>query len=160
MNCRFRNVALLLIVLFCAGGLASAQSNSRSPQIPALYAGNGNPLIQPWNVRAEFEGPNTADFFNTINNPASPNASLLANPQIAVGPEDILLVANSQIWRLPNGNAPGVIPTGLYPGNQLIGGQAFGAQRVSLDNWIGATALAQLCPTGNTDASSGRHVRV
>jgi hypothetical protein len=153
MNCRFRNVALLLIVLFCAGGLASAQSNSRSPQIPALYAGNGNPLIQPWNVRAEFEGPNTADFFNTINNPASPNASLLANPQIAVGPEDMLLVANSQIWRLPNGNAPGVIPTGLYPGNQLIGGQAFGAQRVSLDNWIGATALAQLCPTGNTDAS-------
>jgi len=141
------------MVLFCAGGLASAQSNSRSPQIPALFAGNGNPLIQPWNVRAEFEGPNTADFFNTINNPATPNASLMANPQIAVGPEDMLLVANSQIWRLPNGNAPGVIPNGLYPGAQLIGGQAFGAQRVSLDNWIGATALANLCPTGNTDAS-------
>jgi hypothetical protein len=118
-----------------------------------MFGSVGNPLLQPWNVRAEFEGPNTADFFNTINNPASPNASLMANPQIAVGPDEMLLVANSQIWRLPNGNAPGVIPTGLYPGAQLIGGQAYGAQRVSLDNWIGATALANLCPTGNTDPS-------
>jgi hypothetical protein len=150
MNCRIRNVALLLFVFVLATGLASAQ---RTPQIPALYSSSGNPLLQPWNVRAEFEGPNTADFFNSINNPASPNASLMANPQIAVGPDEMLLVANSQIWRLPNGVAPGVIPTGLYPGAALIGGQAFGAQRASLDNWIGAAALANLCPTGNTDPS-------
>ena len=25
----------------------------------------------------------------------------MANPQIAVGPDEILLVANSQIWRMP-----------------------------------------------------------
>jgi hypothetical protein len=139
-------------VLILATGLASAQS-SPDPRIPALYSTASNPLLQPWNARAEFEGPNTADFFNSINNPASPNASLMANPQIAVGPDEMLLIANSQIWRLPNGNAPGVIPTGLYPGSVLTAGQAFGAQRASLDNWLGATALARLCPTGNTDPS-------
>ncbi|MBZ5626713.1 MAG: hypothetical protein LAQ69_49750 [Acidobacteriia bacterium] len=119
---------------------------------PSSYS-SGNPLVTAATPKAEFEGPSSADFFNSINNPANPNSSLLANPQIAVGPDDIVMVANSQIWRLPNGNAPGVLPTGLNPGLALFAGQAFGAQRASLDSWIGATALAQLCPTGNTDPS-------
>lgn len=156
MNCRIRNVALLLLALVLAAGLGLAQPVGSQPpaRIPAAYSANtSNPLLQPWNVREEFEGPNTADFFNSINNPTSPNASLLANPQIAVGPDEIVMVSNSQIWRLPNGNAPGVIPTGLYPGSVLIGGQAFGAQRASLDNWIGTAVLANLCPTGNNDPS-------
>ena len=155
MHCRLRNVALLLFVLVLVAGLAPAQSNSPSARIPALYPTATNPQLKAWNVREEFEGPNTADFFNSINNPNSPNASLMANPQIAVGPDEMLLVANSQIWRLPNGNASGNIPTGLYPGSALIGGQAFGAQRASLDNWIGSSALAVLCPTGNPDLTTG-----
>src|ERR1043166_367393 len=121
---RIRNVALLLFLFVMAIGLATAQSTPPA-RIPSLYSAVGNPLLQPWNVREEFEGMNTADFFNSINNPNSPNASLMADPQIAAGPDEIIMVANSQIWRLPNGNAPGVIPTGLYPGNQLIGGQGF-----------------------------------
>jgi hypothetical protein len=95
--------------------------------------------------RAEFEGPSQSDFFN--GNSTLGTVAPVGGAQIAVGPEDILLVANQTIWRLPNGNAAGVVPTGLYPGAQLIGGQAFGAQRVFLDNWIGTTALAQLCPS-------------
>src|SRR5882724_1195993 len=151
MKCRSRKITLPSLVLGLAAGLA-AQS-SPPARIPAAYSTANNPLVTNATPRIEFEGPNTADFFNSINNPNSPNSSLMANPQIAVGPDEIVMVANSQIWRLPNGNAAGNLPTGLYPGSALIGGQGFGAQRASLDNWIGAKALADLCPTGNTDPS-------
>lgn len=152
MNCRSRNVTLLFLVLVVAAGFAAAQSTPPA-RIPASYPTANNPMVTGATPRIEFEGPNTADFFNSINNPNAPNSNLMANPQIAVGPDEIVMVVNSQIWRLPNGNAAGNLPTGLYPGSVLIGGQGFGAQRASLDNWIGATALAQLCPTGNTDPS-------
>jgi hypothetical protein len=113
-------------------------------RIPAPYP-TTNPLVTSATPRAEFEGPAQSDFFN--GNGTLGSVAPVGGAQIAVGPEDILLVANDTIWRLPNGNAAGVVPTGLYPGAQLIGGQAFGAQRVFLDNWIGTTALAQLCPS-------------
>src|ERR1051325_1925405 len=149
MKRRSQNIPSIVLLL-AAGALAQPKPPAR---IPAAYSTANNPLVTNATPRIEFEGPYTADFFNTINNPGNPNSSLLANPQIAVGPDEIVMVVNSQIWRLPNGNGAGNLPTGLYPGSVLIGGQGFGAQRASLDNWIGATALAQLCPTGNTDPS-------
>jgi hypothetical protein len=130
-----------LVSLGLAANIASAAVPDR---IPAPYP-TTNPLATSATPRAEFEGPSQSDFFN--GNSSLGTASPVGSAQIAVGPEDILLVANNTIWRLPNGNAAGVVPTGLYPGAQLIGGQAFGAQRVFLDNWIGTAALAQLCPS-------------
>jgi len=119
-----------LVSLGLAANIASAAVPAR---IPAPYP-TGNPLVTPSTPRAEFEGPSQTDF---LNGNSTLGAGPLGSAQIAVGPEDILLVANSSIWRLPNGDAPGVIPTGLNPGSQLLGGQPFGAQRVFLDNWIG-----------------------
>jgi hypothetical protein len=97
-----------------------------------------------------FEGPNATDYFNF-----QQNFNLLANPQIAVGPEDILMVVNAQIFRTPNGNAPGVTPTNLYPNYTALGGQANAYQRSFLDNWIGEAALNQLCPTGSPSTAGG-----
>jgi len=130
-----------LVALGLAANLVSGAVPAR---IPAPYP-SGNPLVTAVTPRAEFEGPSQTDF---LNGNSTLGAGPLGSAQIAVGPEDILLVANSSIWRLPNGNAPGVIPTGLNPGAQLIGGQPFGAQRVFLDNWIGEQPLGHLCPTG------------
>jgi hypothetical protein len=130
-----------LVSLGLAANIASAAVPAR---IPAPYP-TANPLVTPSTPRAEFEGPSQVDF---LNGNSTLGAGPLGSAQIAVGPEDILLVANSSIWRLPNGNAPGVIPTGLNPGAQLTGGQPFGAQRVFLDNWIGEQPLGHLCPTG------------
>jgi hypothetical protein len=151
MKFRSRNVPLLLLVLAVAAGLVWAD-NTVPARIPAPYS-SANPRVTAATPRAEFEGPNSADYFNTINNFSAPGASILANPQIAAGPDELVMVVNSQIWRLPNGNAPGNIPTGLNPGAALIAGQPYGAQRAFLDNWIGEDALAVLCPTGNNGIS-------
>jgi hypothetical protein len=137
-----------LVSLGLAANIASAAVPAR---IPAPYP-TTNPLATPATPRAEFEGPNQTDFLN--GNSSLGTAGPSASAQIAVGPEDILLVSNNTIWRLPNGNAAGVIPTGLNPGAQLIGGQPFGAQRVFLDNWIGEAALAQLCPSRTVNPGS------
>src|SRR5229473_4407049 len=112
-----------LVSLGLAANIASAAVPDR---IPAPYP-TTNPLATPSTPRAEFEGPSHTDFFN--GNSTLGTAGPSASAQIAVGPEDILLVANNVIWRLPNGNAAGVVPTGLNPGLQLTPGQPFGAQR-------------------------------
>jgi len=126
---------------------------SQQPRIPATYP-TSNPLAPAsggvGTQRAQFEGPNATDYFTFQN-----NFNLAANPQIAVGPEDILLVVNSQIFRTPNGNAPGVTPTTLYPNYTATGGQANAFQRAFLDNWIGEAALNQLCPTGAQSTVGG-----
>ena len=140
--------------------VATAQGPARIPisvsqtsRIPATYP-NSNPLApQTGGVgsqRAQFEGPNATDYFTFQN-----NFNLAANPQIAVGPEDILLVVNSQIFRTPNGNAAGVTPTTLYPNYTATGGQANAFQRAFLDNWVGEAALNQLCPTGAQSGIGG-----
>jgi len=129
-----------------AVGIASAQVPAR---IPATYPNGSNPQAAA-NTLAVFEGPNATDYFNF-----QQNFNLLANPQIATGPEDILMIVNSQIFRVPNGNAPGVTPTNLYPNYTAIGGQASSYQRAFLDNWLGEAAVNQLCPTGATTTAGG-----
>jgi len=126
-NQRFAAAALLLV----SAAYVTAQVPAR---IPGTYP-SGNPLAAP-NTLGVFEGPNATDYFNF-----QQNFNLLANPQIAVGPEDIVMVVNSQIFRTPNGNAQGVTPTVLYPNYTAIGGQGNAYQRAFLDNWIGEAAL-------------------
>lgn len=136
---------LSLAAMGLAVGVASAQVPAR---IPATYP-SANPQAAAGTLGL-FEGPNATDYFNF-----QQNFNLLANPQIAVGPEDILMVVNSQIFRTPNGNAPGVTPTTLYPNYTAIGGQGNAYQRAFLDNWIGEAALNQLCPTGAPSTAGG-----
>ena len=136
-------------------GLASIASADVPARIPDVYA-TGNPLATSTAnggkpaPRAEFEGPASgSDFLNYVTNP---NANLLANPQVAVGPDDIVMIVNAEIFRVQNGNGPGNVPTNLYPDYQAYGGGVNGAQKAGLDNWIGEAPLAQLCPTGNPHA--------
>jgi hypothetical protein len=146
MNPIQTKVALLLVI---ASGLVWADT-----RIPAPYS-TANPRVTAATPRAEFEGPNSGDYLNTINNFSNPNANILANPSMAAGPDELVMVVNSQIWRLPNGNAPGVVPNGLNPGSALVAGEPYGAQRAFLDNWMGEAALAVLCPTGNSSMAAG-----
>jgi hypothetical protein len=90
-----------------------------APRIPAAGAGR------------QFQGLAVTDYFGFEQNFISP-----ANPQLAVGPDDILGIVNRQIFRLPNPNAPGVTPA-TNPN----------AQKAFLDVWIGEAALNELCPT-------------
>lgn len=121
-------------------GVADRAPNTPiSARIPGVYPSGSNPQAAP-NTRAIFEGPNATDYFNFAQTDSS-----LANPEVAVGPEDIVMVVNRQIFRVPNGNAPGVAPTVLNP---LFTGSTV-SQKAFLDNWIGETALNQLCPTGS-----------
>lgn len=97
-----------------------------APRIPAPGAGR------------QFQGLAVTDYFSFEQNYSSP-----ANPQLAVGPDDILGIVNRQIFRLPNPNAPGVTPA-TNPN----------AQKAFLDVWIGEPALNELCPTSPRTAFS------
>ncbi len=138
-------------VISVTTGFGSSRAPVANQQLPARIPSSytGNPLA-PANQRAIFEGPNATDYFNF-----QQNFNVLANPQIATGPEDILMIVNSQIFRTPNGNAQGVSPTTLYPNYTAVGGQGFAFQRAFLDNWIGVAALNQLCPTGAPSTEGG-----
>src|SRR5260370_16778047 len=98
-------------VISVTTGFGSSRAPVANQQLPARIPSSytGNPLA-PSNQRAIFEGPNATDYFNF-----QQNFNVLANPQIATGPEDILMIGNSHIFRPPNGNAQVVAPTTLYP---------------------------------------------
>src|SRR4051812_8302566 len=88
--------------------------------------------------RWQIEGLGTSDFsladFASIVDP---------EPDIAVGPDDILIAAGSTISRLPNPNGAGRTPSFDVR-----------AEKVTLDTWLGSTALGQLCPTAPRSAST------
>ncbi|MBK9169703.1 MAG: hypothetical protein IPM24_19895 [Bryobacterales bacterium] len=121
-----------------SGGAGSSPSQTYQPpaRIPAHYP-TSNPKATA-NTRALIEGPSVTDYFNFEQNFISP-----PNPQIAVGPDDILMIVNRQIFRVPNGNAAGVTPSVLNP---FATGSPV-AQKAFLDVWIGEAALDNLCPT-------------
>ncbi|MBL8178619.1 MAG: hypothetical protein JNK48_28355 [Bryobacterales bacterium] len=92
----------------------------------------------------EWEGIASTDYF-TIE-----PLAVVPNPDIAVGPDDILTIVNRTIARYPNPNAPrfdnasGTAPvtynptgTNYYPPTS----------RQFLDVWLGEAALNNLCPT-------------
>ncbi|MBL8219806.1 MAG: hypothetical protein JNL62_11285, partial [Bryobacterales bacterium] len=92
----------------------------------------------------EWEGIASTDYF-TIE-----PLAVVPNPDIAVGPDDILTIVNRTIARYPNPNAPrfdnsgGTAPVTYNP----TGTYYFPpTSRQFLDVWLGEAALNELCPT-------------
>src|SRR5689334_12771177 len=131
-------------------GVASAQNRNgsvgaRTPdnptttaRIPSYYSSANAQAPQTGQARAQFEGPAMTDYFNFEQNFLNP-----ANPDLAVGPEDVVMIVNKQIFRVPNANAPAINPP---PQNPFATGSPV-AQKAFLDVWLGETALNALCPT-------------
>jgi hypothetical protein len=93
----------------------------------------------------EWEGIASTDYFSYEPNVYSP-----PNPDIAVGPDDILTVVNRTIARYPNPNAPTTAnPTGRTPILYTPANTFFfpPTSRQFLDVWLGEAALNEMCPT-------------
>jgi len=93
----------------------------------------------------EWEGIASTDYFSYEPNVYSP-----PNPDIAVGPDDILTVVNRTIARYPNPNAAtSANPTGRGPVTYSPANTYFfpPTSRQFLDVWLGEAALNELCPT-------------
>lgn len=106
----------------------------------------------------EWEGLNSTDYLTTLS--IDPNVP--PNPDIAVGPDDILTVVNGIIARYPNYNAPNAVASSTDSRANLSGtlGVPYSAppatagaytfpptSRQWLDVWLGEAALLELCPT-------------
>jgi len=150
MDCsRIRNVALLILALVLAAGLASAQTGVKVSQInsngsvtqttinsTAGGVGAKAPTAGPNGTYKYWDGLSSTDFFNR-----PPLVTQPPNPQIGVGPDDILTIVNRTIARYPNPNALG--NTGVTnPYNNPA------QEAIWLDTWLGITNLATLCPSG------------
>jgi len=159
MNFRIRNVALLFLVLVLAAGLASAQgvkvvnssgntvANTSSDQngpAPKAPTGGANNTYKYWDVLGT--GGTSTDYFSR-----PPYITAPPNPQIAVGPDDIITIVNRTIARYPNinagtsgSNAVGVTNPYNNPPTEFVW----------LDTWlglIGNTALQTVCPSGTSN---------
>jgi len=92
----------------------------------------------------EWEGIASTDYF-TIE-----PLAVVPNPDIAVGPDDILTIVNRTIARYPNPNAPrfdnsgGTAPVTYNPTGTYYYPPT---SRQFLDVWLGEAALNELCPT-------------
>jgi len=93
----------------------------------------------------EWEGIASTDYFTFEASVYSP-----PNPDIAVGPDDILTVVNRTIARYPNPNAPsasnplGTNPVTYNPTNSYYFPPT---SRNFLDVWLGEAAMVELCPS-------------
>jgi len=139
---RIRNVALLLLVLALATGLASAQPGIHVTQIGSSgsvtqtsYDPSTGPAAKAPRAGEYWDAQTDTDYFAV---PAYINAP--PNPQIAVGPDDIITIVNRTVFRYPNPNALGnSLVTNPY-GNSPT-------SRVYVDTWLGVSDLNSLCPT-------------
>ncbi|MFN7936534.1 MAG: S-layer homology domain-containing protein [Bryobacteraceae bacterium] len=92
----------------------------------------------------EWEGIASTDYF-TIE-----PLAVVPNPDIAVGPDDILTIVNRTIARYPNPNAPrfdntsGTASVAYNPSGTFYFPPT---SRQFLDVWLGEVALNELCPT-------------
>ena len=155
MSSKIRNVALLLPAFVLATGLASAQpgvkvsavnstgsvttttltNDSSSGPTAKAPAVDANGLAKYWDGLGT--GGASTNYFSV-----PPYITAPPNPQIAVGPDDILTIVNRTISRFPNPNAAG--NTGVAnPYNNPP------SEYVWLDAWIGIPTLGPiLCPSG------------
>src|ERR1017187_576046 len=146
MNCRIRNVALLLLVLVLATGLASAQQGVKGYSWPNAVA-TGGPGAKAPRAGNYWDGLASTDY---ASNGQPANISSTPNPQIAVGPDDIVTIVNRRIARYPNPNALGNSPV-TSPYNNPPTSSTF------LDTWLsncGAQA-GGVCGTGPGAGTSG-----
>lgn len=93
----------------------------------------------------EWEGIASTDYFTFEPSVYSP-----PNPDIAVGPDDILTVVNRTIARYPNPNAPSASnPAGTNAVAYNPAGTYYfpPTSRNFLDVWLGEGAITELCPS-------------
>jgi hypothetical protein len=156
MSSKIRNVALLLPALVLATGLASAQPTIRvtstnpdgTSATTTLDSTNG-PAARTPAVGRYWDGLASTNYYNQ-----PPYISAPPNPQIAVGPDDILTIVNRTIARYPNPNAGGA-GQGITVPNPYLNPPT---ELINLDVWLGLTNLAPqggivagstaLCPSG------------
>jgi hypothetical protein len=158
MSSKIRNVALLLPAFVLATGLASAQpgvkvstvnsngsvSTNNITSDPNLTgptakapAVDANGLAKYWDGLGT--GGASTNYFST-----PPYITAPPNPQIAVGPDDILTIVNRTISRFPNPNAAGGSGVANPYNNPPT-------EYVWLDAWIGIPTLGPiLCPSGTS----------
>jgi hypothetical protein len=167
MSSKFRNVALLLPAFVLATGLASAQPGVKVSTV------NSNGTVATTTISSDTSGGPGAKA-PVFSNPLQPGPGYFPywdvpypagastnyagsytaitetpSPQIATGPDDILMIVNRAISRYPNPNASGNTgPTNpyLYLPTELV----------TLDVWLGLNLLGgnpsstALCPSGTS----------
>lgn len=123
-------------------GLIDPRCGSGLPGDPAIGAAACDPQLG-----REWEGIAATNYFDNNPDPTPPAAP---NPDIAVGPDDIITVVGKVIARYENPNAPqynnngGAAPVPYSPSNSVL---LPPSSRSALDVWIGEAALNALCPT-------------
>jgi len=141
---------MLLPALILATGLASAQPSisvtstnpDGSTSTTTLDSSNGGPAAKTPAVGQYWDGLSSTDYYNRPPYIAAP-----PNPQIAVGPDDILTIVNRTIARYPNPNAGGA-GNGTKVPNPYLNPPT---ELAWLDVWLGLTNLA---PQGGTISGS------
>jgi len=143
MVSKVRHVALLLFVLGLMTGLASAQPGLNISQIDGsgqVTQSAFNPAVYGPEARAPragkyWDGLATTDYYNFTTQVTAP-----PNPQIGVGPDDVVTIVNRTIARYPNPNAIGN-PVVTTPYTNPPTSKAW------LDVWLGIANLNAVCPT-------------
>ena len=144
MNCRLPKVALLLavVVLAAYASQPTLKVTQVNPATGVLTQSTFDRSSSATPRAPEFgkywDGVASTNYYNTPTSIINPGG--IPNPQIAVGPDDVLVIANRNIARWPNPNAMGNSLV-LSPYNNPPTSLAF------LDNWLGITNLNTLCPT-------------
>lgn len=139
---RFRIVASLLLVLVLTG-LVNAQTSLKVSQVGSTGAvtqvnvsKEDGPSAKAPSAGKYWDGLASTDYYNL-----PPYIAATPNPQIGVGPDDILTIVNRTIARYPNPNAMGgTLVTNPYNNPPT--------EKVWLDTWLGIANLATLCPSG------------
>jgi len=143
MNYRLCTVALVLLVLCFASTSASAQPGLKISQIDSsgqVTQSTFDPSVIGPSSRAPragkyWDGLSSTDFYNYTTQVSAP-----PNPQIGVGPDDVVTIVNRTIARYPNPNAAGASQV-TTPYSNPPTSKAF------LDTWMGISNLAAVCPT-------------
>ena len=139
---RLRNVALLLLVLTLVTGLASAQPGLKVTSVGSdgsraqfNYDSTSATAARAPSAGKYWDGLASTDYYNIPPYIAAP-----PNPQIAVGPTDVITIVNRTIARYPNPNQfGGTLVTNPYNNPPT--------DRSWLDVWLGITNLQTLCPS-------------
>src|SRR5215470_5433957 len=110
MKRRSCDLALLLLVLALAAGVLSAQPGLSISEISSsgqVTQSNFDPSVIGPDARAPragkyWDGLASTDYYNATSSVSAP-----PNPQIGVGPDDVVTIVNRTIARYPNPNAAG-----------------------------------------------------